>query len=237
MHARGIITVSYSTYINKVNGVPPKSIGNKATESGKGSAALYFKVFRGIVNYLISAKKDKNASNIDTLLHNRVYEFASDLSIIAEYMLFSRFQPATKTPKNKALLNKSSDLISFLNLKKHDTKQKSPVPLDIIAFFKLLENFIMKRAYKSSIDDLEMGGFKETAVRIVDNLPKLLLDIDSSANVSKKRYLEVIFSAIIVYRQFKVKTVPNLSTITSEYTGDSIAEFLINEFSQDEIKQ
>jgi hypothetical protein len=52
-------------------------------------------------------------------------------------------------------------------------------------------------------------------------LPKLLLAIDSITDKDKKTsMLNLLFSAVIIYRQFKVKTQPSATTMLAAYNGE-----------------
>jgi len=72
---------------------------------------------------------------------------------------------------------------------------------------------------------------------LFNNLPKLILNLDSiSDSVVKGKALNLVFSSIIIYRQFKVKSTPNVDTLTSPYTGtEDINTLLTGKFSLNNI--
>jgi hypothetical protein len=117
-------------------------------------------------------------------------------------------------------------------------KQGNLSLLDVIAFCKLLENYILKRRYMNTIETLEVGQLTSTISTLFDSLPKLLLDIDSVTDFElKRKLLNVLFSSVIIYRQFKVSTKPSANTMLSAYSGKRDLESLVKqEFNSDSIK-
>jgi hypothetical protein len=49
----------------------------------------------------------------------------------------------------------------------------------------------------------------------------------------KDSILNFLFSAIVVYRLFKVKAIPDITTISADYTGDSL-DLIISKFFNSE---
>jgi len=161
----------------------------------------------------------------------------TDFCVIASYMLVDRFKPVVK-PKKTRTKNPTKgltrDMILYKGLQnKKPAKLGNTNPLHVIKALKLLENFILRRVYTDNIDDLELGFLRAPVVGLIDNLPKLLLDIDNSTDSnSKKKLLDVLFSMVVIYRQFQVKTAPSASTMLATYSGSKdISSLLKDEFS------
>jgi hypothetical protein len=155
-------------------------------------------------------------------------------------MLDDRFKPVTKkkrTRKRTATRQRiSQDLAVFMGDVKKDAGPEPATelnPLDIIKLFKQLEGFILRREYTADVNDFKLGRFTTTSKVLLDSLPKLLLDIDSTEDEKVKgKLLTLIFSASVVYRQFKVKSTPDVTTVKAIYSGNKSIQNLINcEFS------
>lgn len=168
---------------------------------------------------------------LDQNLMNLLDDTRNGLDTITKFMLEDRYvggkKKVRKTKKIKRNIN--PDLIVLLHGEKKK-KEKAPklVFLDIIKYFKLLENFTLKRGdllYR--IEDLQLGHFQSTAFEVFDNLQRLLLSISELDNRGKKMALDYIFSTICIYRHFSVKTVPNTSTVTDEYCGENITDLTV----------
>lgn len=163
----------------------------------------------------------------------------NNIMIIAKFMLDERFTPSTPKEKRKGD-NMNPDLKKFLGLipmvKEISPKKEELNLLDVIKFFKILENFMLKREWLSSIKDLRLGQFRIIAEAIIDNLPTLLLSVDELDGYIKELILNCLFSAITIYRQFKVKSIPDTSTISGEYTGSDLNVIIATKFNADKIR-
>jgi hypothetical protein len=67
---------------------------------------------------------------------------------------------------------------------------------------------------------------------IISILPKIFLVADKLPTPFKKPLLNYIFSSVVIYRQFKVKSTPEIDSIVGPYTGRDINELLTSEFSK-----
>jgi hypothetical protein len=169
--------------------------------------------------------------------------FFQHLFSISNFMLDDRFKPTKKQKKTRKRTAHrqriSQDLAVFMGDVKKDAGPERLPDLnlaDIIKLFKLLEQYILKREYIMP-ENLELGKFTTTSKVLFQSLPKLLLDIDSITDEKVKgKLLTLIFSAVVVYRQFKVKSIPDVSTVKSVYSGNKTISNLINsEFSSEQI--
>jgi len=80
--------------------------------------------------------------------------FLSPLLSICSFVLHDRFQPTKKKSRSKGKKGKgvkSHDLALFLASEQPKKEKKRELSLlDVITAFKLLENYILKRKYKSN---------------------------------------------------------------------------------------
>lgn len=155
-------------------------------------------------------------------------------------MLYERFIPQTR--KLKSTRNITGELRQLLIKQgkiKLEPAEEQPLLLDIIKFFKLLENFILtKKNRKDEVVTLQLGKFKSIAHVCYDTLPKLLFGVEQSETAIEKSILTLLFSVVTIYRQFKVSAVFDSSTITSEYSGSKTLESILeNEFSREKINK
>lgn len=182
--------------------------------------------------YLKQIDKIKNDD-----LNKLLYEFLENLNKITHFMIQGRFTPKNKNNSSiSSNLKKSPAMVKYLD----EGRKKIITPavnlLDIIKFYKMLENFTLKRQYlESSLENFEFGKFSEHSSLIYLNLPTLLLSVDKLDASSRKLYLNIIFSAISIYRLFKVKSLPNSDTITKPYSGDDLIKHSHNNFSATKI--
>jgi hypothetical protein len=173
-----------------------------------------------------------------------ISEFKSTLEIITKYMLEGRFEtpePSKKKKKNPLKLRgpaKKQHSVAFLayfdKLPPIKQKQSPLVPSDIVKFYKSMEVFILRRKWIIDIEELKLGNFELEAKRLVELLPKLLLVVESQASISKAA-LDLIFSMVVIYRQFKVGSKPDLESVAAPYSGSSLEELAENEFSDQNI--
>jgi hypothetical protein len=166
-------------------------------------------------------------SEIDLIIKN--------LLVIAKFMLVDRFTPSQKKEKGP-VDNRHPDLKKFLGIipmEKTIVKKEELNLLDIIKFFKMLENFMLKRAWLYSLENFSLGHLRPNCQAIVDSLPTLLLSVDELEDFMKDSILNFLFSAIVVYRLFKVKAIPDITTISADYTGDSL-DLIISKFFNSE---
>lgn len=195
-----------------------------------------FQLYKTIVDFSI-----KNALNKKKYmeLKSKLEEFQNLTDKIAQYMLETRFEPS-KPKARKPKSDISPDLRLFLYDKEQLKKPEQFAPpkfLDIIKFYKLLENFILsRRDRRKEISDLELGSFSEVTPAIYDSLTKLLFDVKLVDSGDRGNILAIIFSIVCVYRQFQVTPSSTSKTIVAEYSGTrSLEEILNNEFSDYEI--
>lgn len=167
-------------------------------------------------------------------INNSIENLQKDLHILSEFMLVGRFKKNSKKEVKLPKITKdlNVDLIKFLGIgREHRTEAKFN-PLHVIKFYKLLENFTLRREYIDlNLDEYDLGKFESICLNIYHNLPKLLLNIDKIEHKERKIYLSYIFSVISIYRQFKVKTLPDASTIIQEYDGEDLCELFKDIFS------
>jgi hypothetical protein len=72
----------------------------------------------------------------------------------------------------------------------------------------------------------------ESAKAIISILPKLFLVANDLPERSRVAFLNYLFSSVVIYRQFKVKSTPEVESIVGPYTGTIIDELLNTEFSK-----
>jgi hypothetical protein len=197
-----------------------------------------------IYTSLCDASLSEISASIPNEIKHELSEFLSTLHPIVAYMLDDRFKPEKAKKKRKAPLKRrplSQDMAVFLYGDEGIKKGKIPLtsPLDIVKLFKVLENFILSRKYMADIEDFSLGQFKDQSVVLVNSLPKLLLGVDSITDLkTKERLLSLIFSSVIIYRQFRVKSTPDVSTVTAVYSGQkTIADLLAKEYSQNRVSE
>jgi hypothetical protein len=144
----------------------------------------------------------------------------------------------SKPKKKGKKIDKSIDLRLYLGEEIAVKKVNKVVNhLDVIKLFKNLEGYILRENYSDNITNLELGDFISNGFRLYDNLPKLLVSIYRLDRYKQKRLLTLLFSSIRIYRNFKTKTSPKISTITQPYNGSDINEIISNEFSSSEISE
>lgn len=184
------------------------------------------------------------SASIPNEIKHELSEFLSTLHPIVAYMLDDRFKPVKVKKKRKTSVKRqplSRDMAIFLHGDEGIKKGRIPLtsPLDIVKLFKILENFILSRKFMADVEDLSLGQFKDQSVVLVNSLPKLLLGVDSMTDLkTKERLLSLIFSSVIIYRQFRVKSSPDTTTVTAIYSGQkTISNLLANEYSQNRVSE
>jgi len=175
----------------------------------------------------------------DDKIKEDMESFLSDIFVFAEYMLFSKsLQAKPKVKKGKKIDHKSVDLHLYLGEAVPVKKSIKKIELqDVIKLFKNLEGYILRESYSNDVISLELGDFVENGFRLYDNLPKLLVSIYNLDRNKQKRMLTLLFSSIRIYRNFKTKASPKISTITDPYKGEDLDKILDNEFSSSEISK
>jgi hypothetical protein len=167
--------------------------------------------------------------------------FIKDILAISKYMFVLRYESAA--PKNKRIVNtliKSSDLLKFDYLDAplvEPQSKKRIVPMDFIAAFKALEQYLYHEKFVSDDLDFELGSYSDNYQNIVRTLPTLLLESKSISDVRLKQdVLSLIHSLICIYRQFSSKSVPNIETITAPFSGNmSLSDCQFTYFSNEDI--
>jgi len=168
----------------------------------------------------------KNNLKLTDELKLLLEDIQSGLEKMTKFMIEDRFNtPQKKKPiRKKIRSNIDADvLVLFGEGPKPKSKKPSLQMLDIIKFFKTLENFIIKRGdLLYEIESLKLGQFSTVASEVIANLQTLLLSSLTLDNNSRKLLLDYLFSLIAIYRHFKVKALPDVSTISGEYEGDPL---------------
>lgn len=195
-----------------------------------------YTIYSSILNNYIKMISEKYPSDKFSIF----LEWISKLNIIIEYMLYTRFLPSKK--KLKSTRNITGDLRQLLIKQgkiKETPAEEQPVLLDIIKYFKLLENFILTKIdRRNEVLALKLTKFNAIALECYDTLPKLLFEVRHSDTAIAKLLLTLLFSVIVSYRQFKVTAVFDASTITNEYSGTrTVQDILMNEFSHERVNK
>lgn len=149
-----------------------------------------------------------------------IHEWVSILESMTSYMLKDRFIPSKKKVKAKVKKSEtmSTDLIRYVGIQEK-TKVEAIMPLDMIKLYKALENTFIDGKINIEIKDLQLGKFRTQALFLIDSLTKLLLSVKQLKGEDLKWSLTYIFSAIVIYRQFNVKSIPKVSSLTDPYSG------------------
>jgi len=168
----------------------------------------------------------KNNLKLTDELKLLLEDIQNGLEKMTKFMIEDRFNtPQKKKPTRKKIKNNidADVLVLFGEGPKPKSKKPSLQMLDIIKFFKTLENFIIKRGdLLYEIETLKLGQFSTVASEVIANLQTLLLSSLTLDNNSRKLLLDYLFSLIAIYRHFKVKALPDVSTISGEYEGDPL---------------
>lgn len=160
-------------------------------------------------------------------------------------MLEERFYSTPKTRVRKRVRdNDGNPLLEPINtdLLRYEGKEVETIPrpsmdfLHIIKFYKSLETQILTRSNELIVEELKLGQFYSVCSNLIQGLTTLLLSLDRLEPQKKKRILTYVFSAIVIYRQFKVKSIPDLQTLTAPYGGEDL-DTLRNIFSLDRLKK
>nr|UNG44318.1 RNA-dependent RNA polymerase [Fusarium asiaticum mitovirus 7] len=183
-----------------------------------------FKLYKTFIEIL---KINLECKTKNKIVLQRTINFTENLNKLSEYMLYSRFLPQQKKiKKNKSM---SKDLKFVLDIKEEINDEVNPKM--VLKFFKLLENFLLKRKFLDDINEINLGKFDNIRVLIINNLPKLLLDINSLDSEEKKLFLEYLFSSINIYRQFKIKADAKFDTISAPYSGKCLKSVIEEHFN------
>lgn len=233
---------------NKIIGIisPPKvrltdeerALRIKESEQRKNAEHIKYEHFK-LYSSLISIFKSKFDKTINKDVLAKLEDFQVSVEKITKYMLQDRYVSIKKKDKKKKNLKNQINpdlLIYWADEKSAKIKKQNLDPLDVIKFFKMLENFILKRSeWLYNIEELKLGQFKNTAIEVTANLPTLLLSTLTMNAEDKKNVLDFTFSIVAIYRHFKVKTLPNSKTITNPYEGEDIMSVEERWFSQDKL--
>jgi hypothetical protein len=196
-----------------------------------------FLIYKSLLNIYFE-ELDKNSIPLDILL--KLNNFQNELDKMTEYMLHSRFIPSAKKIKPELdeatkIIISDKDLVRYFEIQK-----KVTLPLylpDIIKFYKLLENFMLKRRYIELITEYKLGEFTDSCFEIYNNFSILLLNVIELSPEIRKPLLNYIFSLIRIYRQFSIKSIPNAVTIVEPYSGDPLDKIMETYFSDDTIQK
>jgi hypothetical protein len=197
-----------------------------------------YTIYETLLNAALAELKNSDLQHSSAV--NNLETFVQLILQISKYMLEDRFipsKPARKARRRRSI-NKSRDLILF----EHGEIQAKPKasniePLHMIAALKCMENFLLRRKWLKSTNEFNIGRFDAILVQLFNILPKLILEIDSITDVAfKTKMLNLLFSSIIIYRQFKVKTQPSADTMHSPYNGsEPLSSLKTGDFSVKEI--
>jgi len=123
--------------------------------------------------------------------------FSTELEELTRFMLETRFIQLPTRGKKKSRIRDNegnllaarkpldTDLMRYLGIGKKE-KHTPANPLDIIKFFKGLENYILSKKMNIDFNDLNLGHFESSCRSLVDNLPILLLSIEKLDSSQKK---------------------------------------------------
>lgn len=185
-------------------------------------------------------------------------EFRTNIEVLTEYMLRSRY--IQSSPKLKTLRKRDSEgnpitepvdteLVRYDGFTEKKPKLIHPDPLHIVKFFKGLETLLLSGQNNIKFEELSLGSFADLCKSIADSLTKLLLSVRVLEDTDRKWAYTKLFSLIVIYRQFKVKSRPDTSTLTNPYNGDpdslvdsmftedSMKSFLNRLFTQEDLKK
>lgn len=194
---------------------------------------IHYSLYNDLINFYLS--------DIDTDLDSGIYKDLQsvllDLDIIVKYMLNDRYITIKKKKtSNKKSLTISSDLNEFINFDAEKSKGgMTPNVNDVLKLFKTLENFILTRNFICNNENLELGHLQSLSIKLFNSLPKLLLDIEGLEVNLRRKCLNLLFSSIIIYRHFKIKSHPKVDTITDPYKGEDIKKIINDLFSNERI--
>lgn len=161
------------------------------------------------------------------LILNEIESFLHEINQVTKYMLVGK--SITQKRKKRDLLRDSdgnlikprgldATLIKYYGYKKLE-KSKALVALDVIKAYKKMEQIMLSNTDPTKLEDLALGPFYSTFCNSISSLTKLLLSTKLLPENARKANLEVLFSAIVIYRQFKVKAAPKFDTLLQEYDG------------------
>nr|QXN75367.1 MAG: RNA-dependent RNA polymerase [Grapevine-associated mitovirus 14] len=182
--------------------------------------------------------------------HNETLIWVERLNLLTSYMLKDRFEPSKRKIKiQRAKIDSiPTDLLRYIGIKAK-TKVEAIIPLDMIKFFKALENTFIDGKINILIEDLTLGKFKSDSLFLIHSLTKLLLSVKQLKDEELKWTLSYIFSSIVIYRQFNVKSIPNVSSLIDPYNGipydqldnlfnvNQIEDWLRSKFSFEELNR
>lgn len=161
------------------------------------------------------------------LIIKEMESFLHSINQVTKYMLVGK--STTQKRKKKDLFRDpdgnlikparlDADLIRYYGYKKLE-KSKTLLALDVIKAYKKMEQIVLSNTDPTKLEDLALGPFHSIFCDSISSLTKLLLSTKLLPEDARKANLEVAFSAIVIYRQFKVKAVPKFDTLLQEYNG------------------
>lgn len=163
------------------------------------------------------------------------------LETIVSWMLKERFLPEPKGPKKQKKMESkkgiNQDLLKWKTTKEKKVKIVRPSPLLVTKTMKVFENFILKRKWIQTVEDKGLTFLNPSFSTLVDNLPTLLESVERLDEEGRRIGINLIFSSVCIYRLFKVKTIPDSSTIVGEYDGIPLSGVLDNEFSLESVRE
>lgn len=179
----------------------------------------------------------KKNLNLTDDLKALLEDIQNGLEKMTKFMIEDRFNtPQKKKSVRKKVKNVlNPDSVEFFGEGPKPKQKKATLQmLDIIKFFKTLENFTLKRGdLLYNVEELSLGQFTITASEVIANLQTLLLSSLTLDETNRKLLLDYLFSIITIYRHFKVKALPDTSTISGEYEGDPLDQIETTWFSQE----
>jgi len=174
-----------------------------------------------------------NHNSVSILLDN----FLFDILSISKYMLNDRYIHNKKEQKILSEKIDNPDLKKLLiRLGTISTPKKIPSvsPSDIIIIFKSFEQYLYHGKKTSDILNLNLGRYNTNYLNILNILPKLILEVEKiQDNQIRSSIYSIIHSSICIYRQFSVKAVPDVSTITKDYNGAKTLQYNLKYYFSD----
>lgn len=158
-------------------------------------------------------------------------EFRKQLEVLTEYMLRGRYTqgaPKERVPRkrdsegNPIIEPIDTDLLRYDGIREKPVHRLvHPNPLHVVKYYKGLETLLLSGISTIRFEELSLGSFADLSKSIADSLTKLLLSVRNLEDTDRKWAYTKLFSLIVIYRQFKVKSKPDTSTLTNPYNGDS----------------
>jgi hypothetical protein len=191
--------------------------------------------------YILNIQSLEWFTILDDNNKNLISTFLSNLDPLTYYMLEGRFIKSTKKIKSQAKDLPSSPvldkLFEQLEYTKATKKKGQTINLlDVIKGYKILEQQLYHNgnADVDSIDELDIGDYKNCLVKASDSITTLFICIRNTPGVQARAMLSIMHTGVCIYRQFSVKAKTNSSTITGRYSGSMSIEEAVSIYFTDE---